>query len=251
MLAVNVAGYLSGPCQLQSEDEAVVDLLKGDPPRLELEHSQEVDSVLLAATGPLVPFRYASCPLANAQADACGSGELNFGGVDGHALDSRQSLGELCERESLGPGAMWVRAINAERKARAQSGFLRPWALTYFGAVPQGARTQWFVPLYDWWADFEVPRLMLVPLPSVVTYLARQLVRYDLRLSGHTPHPLGSEYRCSVADQHHHAPGDVASLARGHALHDEHRSRSIRPRRGVLFGASHRLGGALRLLRLA
>ncbi len=47
--------------------------------------------------------------------------------------------------------------------------------------VPEGARTQWFVPRYDWWADFEVSRLMLGPLPSVVRYLARQLVRHDLR----------------------------------------------------------------------
>ncbi len=124
----------------------------------------------LATAGPLVPFCYASCPPANAQADACGSEELKFRGVDGHALESNQSLGELCQRESLGPGAMWVRAINAERKALAQSGFLRLLALMYFAAIPQGARTQWLVPLYDWSSDFEVPRLMLVSLPSVVTY---------------------------------------------------------------------------------
>ncbi len=35
LLPVNVAGYLSGSYQLQSEDGAVIDLLKGDPPWLE------------------------------------------------------------------------------------------------------------------------------------------------------------------------------------------------------------------------
>ena len=144
-----VAGYMSGPYQLQAEDDAIISFLKGMPPRLEVEHPTYVDAVFLATKEPLVPFRYPRLVPAGAQAVDAGSGELYFVAPEGSSVNSSLKLGGLCEQLELGPVSLWVRAVNAERKARAQTGYLRPWSLTYFAAVPVNARSQWFVPQFS------------------------------------------------------------------------------------------------------
>ena len=57
------------------------------------------------------------------------------------------------------------------------AGYPRPWSLTYFGDMRTPAqRAQWFVPVPEWWAEYEAPRGLHFPLPGVLTYLAGALV---------------------------------------------------------------------------
>ncbi len=122
-------------------------LLRGTQPRLEIEHAHFVDAAFLPGDAPLVPFRYPRAAPGLAQASQSDAGELYFGQAE--ALDSSAALGGLCEREGLGPVALWVRAVNAERMGRLVSGYLRPWCFPFFNVLRYDARRHWVVQAFE------------------------------------------------------------------------------------------------------